>query len=174
MQLQILNIILLLIPGGRAILPFTLMRSLLLEEFINLAPDPGNWNIREIYHGAFRPQHITAHFEGWEYDASCGCFIDATEDRNMVWFGAGTYFINGRELRWPPTLNDFILDCRSLHIPLRWSEGTADKLWFTPPGQLGEPWSRAGSGHNGGKQVDGEDDQQHYALQDVGTARAEG
>ncbi len=132
-----------------------LMKSLLLDEFINLAPDPGNGNIREIYGSAFGPQHITAHFEGWEYDAACGCFIDATEERNMIWFGAATYFINGRELRWPPTLNDFIGDCRSLHIPLRWSEGTADKLWFTP---LGEPWQCAGPGQKGGKPVPGQHD----------------
>lgn len=116
------------------------MKSLLLEEFISLTPDPDNGNIREIYQSPFQPQHITTNFEGWEYDTSYGCFIDHTEERNMVWFGAYTYFINGRELRWPPTLNDFIQDCRSLHINLLWSEGTADRLWFTPPGQLKEPW----------------------------------
>jgi hypothetical protein len=114
------------------------MRSLLLDEFIPLAPNSGNGYIREIYQSAFKPQHMTAHFEGWEFDATCGCFIDSTEERNMVWFGACTYFINGRELRWPPTLNDFIGDCQSLQIHLRWSEGTADKLWFTPPGKPGD------------------------------------
>jgi hypothetical protein len=114
------------------------MKSLLLEEFINLAPDPGNRNISEIYHSTFGPHHITAHFEGWEYDASGSCYIDSTEERNMIWFGAGTYFINGRELRWPPTLNDFIQDCRCLQIHLRWCEGTADKLWLTSPDKPGE------------------------------------
>jgi hypothetical protein len=135
------------------------MKSLLLEEFIPLAPDPANRNIREVYQSPFRPQHITAHFEGWEYDAAYGLFADRTEERNMVWFGTGTYFINGRELRWPPTLNDFIRDCRSLHIPLLWSEGTADKLWFTSPEPTGEAWPCLCSGHNGGKQVDGKDDE---------------
>jgi hypothetical protein len=133
------------------------MKSLLLEEFIPLAPDPANRNIREIYHSPFRPQHITAHFEGWEYDAAYDLFVDHTEDRNMVWFGAGTYFINGRELRWPPTLNDFIQDCRSLHIPLLWSEGTADKLWFTSPRQPGQPWQCLCAGHRVGTPADGED-----------------
>jgi hypothetical protein len=79
------------------------MRSLLLEEFILLAPDPANGNMREIYQRPFRSQHITAHFEGWAYDAPYALFVDHTEERNMVWFGTGTYFINGQELRWPPT-----------------------------------------------------------------------
>ncbi len=133
------------------------MRSLLLEEFIPLAPDPASRNIREIYQSPFRPQHLTAHFEGWEYDAAYDIFVDGTEERNMVWFGAGTYFINGRALRWPPTLNDFIRDCRSLHIPLLWSEGTADKLWFTSPGQPGQPWQCLCLGSTVGEPADGKD-----------------
>jgi hypothetical protein len=60
------------------------MRTLLLEEFIPLAPDPANRNIREIYQTPFRPQHITAHFEGWAYDAPYGLFVDHTEERNTV------------------------------------------------------------------------------------------
>lgn len=134
------------------------MKSLLLEEFIPLAPDPANRNIREIYLSPFSPQHLTAHFEGWEYDAAYDFFVDGTEERNMVWFGAGTYFINGRALRRPPTLNDFIQDCRSLHIPLHWSEATADKLWFTPPGQPGELWQCLCVGHTVGERADGQDD----------------
>jgi hypothetical protein len=107
------------------------MKSLLLEEFLLLAPGPDNGMIKEIYESTFKPQHILVFFEGWEYDESYHCFIDATEERNMVLFGAHTYCINGKELRRPATLNDFIQDCRSLQISLRWGESTADKLWFT-------------------------------------------
>jgi hypothetical protein len=107
------------------------MKSLLLEEFIRLVPGPDQGMIKELYESAFKPQHILVFFEGWEYDESYKCFIDATEERNMVMFGVHTYFINGQELRCPPTLNDFIQDCRFSQINLRWSEATADKLWGT-------------------------------------------
>ncbi len=111
----------------------TPMKSLPLEEFISLAPDPGNGNIADIYKSPFRPEHVGAYFAGWEYDERHGLFVDHTEERNMVSFGAYTYFVNGEELRWPPTVNDFISDCRSVHVTLRWSEATADKLWCTAP-----------------------------------------
>jgi hypothetical protein len=87
-------------------LNFMRMQSLLLEDFITIVPDPANRHIREIYDSPFRPAYSPLYFEGWEYDEPYGCYIDCTEERNMIWFGAYSYFINGDELRWPPTLKE--------------------------------------------------------------------
>jgi|GEM_PF-1455954 len=106
------------------------MISLPLTEFMVRFPHRQLPVVREVYESAFHPSQLLYCFVGWEYFTEYNCYIDYSEERNMIRFGAETYFLNGSELRLPASLNAFIQDCHTKQIQLRWSEGLADKLWL--------------------------------------------
>jgi hypothetical protein len=106
------------------------MISLPLTEFMVRFPHRRLPSVQEVYESAFHPSQLLFYFIGWEYFTEYNCYIDYSEDRNMIRFGTDTYFLNGSELRWPSSLNAFIQDCQANQIQLRWSESLADKLWM--------------------------------------------
>ena len=106
------------------------MQSVCLKEFVQYFPSVPQEYAQKLYMQPFYPQNIPALFEGWEYYAYCGCYIDSSEDRNIIRFGESSYTINAESLHLPDDLNDFISDCRRAGVKLIWSEEMADKLWF--------------------------------------------
>jgi len=105
------------------------MKCIPIEEFTQCFPHANQQTVKEVYENPFQQQHIILYFEGWEYDDTFHCFIDNSEERNMIWFNETTYCINGLSFPWPETLNKFIYDCQASHVNLLWSEFAACKIW---------------------------------------------
>lgn len=78
----------------------------------------------------FHPHRLPEYFEGWEYYDYYQCYIDQTEERNLIKFEESGYVINAQMFEKPATLNDFIEDCLIAGVKLLWSESMADKLWL--------------------------------------------
>jgi hypothetical protein len=106
------------------------MQSVCLKDFVRYFPAVPKEYAQKLYTQPFDPQNILNLFEGWEYDACCGCYIDSTEDRNIVRFDEVSYTINTERFSKPAHTDDFIRDCRQVGVKLLWSEEMADKLWF--------------------------------------------
>lgn len=77
----------------------------------------------------FIPRHIVFCFEGWEFLDAHARYIDASEERNIVWFEQAVYYINGKEFKYPATLKEFMEDCQSLQIHLSWNDSSLSQLY---------------------------------------------
>ncbi|MDJ1503340.1 hypothetical protein [Xanthocytophaga agilis] len=104
------------------------MKSIQLDALSQYFPQLLSKSINELYQSSFEPQQIVLFFEGWEFYEPYNRYIDDTESRNIVWFNESTYCINGTELKWPATLNDFITDCHSFNVDLRWNPAIQERF----------------------------------------------
>ncbi len=79
----------------------------------------------------FDPEQLILCFKGWEYFVPCDRYFDKSEDCNLVWFEENQYFINAKAFRRPPILGDFLADCKTLGIELKWNKDMAFSLCRT-------------------------------------------
>ena len=108
------------------------MQSVCLKDFVQYFPSVPQEYAQKIYTQPFRPEDILYLFEGWEYYENCDCYIDDSEERNILRFEELLYTINAEKIQIPTYVDDFIRDCRERGVRLLWSEQMADKLWFKP------------------------------------------
>jgi len=108
------------------------MQTASFKNFIRLFPHLPQQNVQSLYMQPFHPSCIVESFEGWEYNEYYHCYIDNSEERNLVRFEDFTYSINGQRFKSPHTLNEFIEDCQATGVRLLWSESMANRLWFNP------------------------------------------
>jgi hypothetical protein len=114
------------------------MKALLSETISGLFPHTGpadtvesTESMGDLYTMPFDPEQLVICFKDWQYYAPCNRYFDKSEDCNLVWFEGSQYFINGRAFRRPVVLLDFINDCLSLGIEIRWNKEMAFSLCRT-------------------------------------------
>jgi hypothetical protein len=101
------------------------------NNFITLFPQLPRQYVEKLYMQPFSIESLLEYFEGWEYLTTYDCYIDQSEDRNLLRFAESGYSINSKIIHRPVTLNDFIEGCLLENITLLWSEAMADRLWLT-------------------------------------------
>ena len=104
------------------------MKSLLYEEVTRLFPYIQSRSLEQLYARPFEPRMIMSYFKGWEFYEPYSRYIDSSEERNVIWFEEHTYCINGKRLRIPSTLGQFMEDCRTVGVELFWNK-TTSLLW---------------------------------------------
>lgn len=108
------------------------MKALLSETLTQLFPQNSPVDsMEELYTMPFDPEQLILCFKGWEYYVPCDRYFDKSEDCNLVWFEESRYFINGKYFRRPLILGDFLSDCKTLGIELKWNKDMAFSLCRT-------------------------------------------
>lgn len=103
------------------------MKALLSETLTQMFPHaaaPAE-SMEELYTMPFDPEQLILCFRGWEYYVPCDRYFDKSEDCNLVWFEEDWYFINGKAFRRPLIMADFLADCRSMDIEVKWNKEMA-------------------------------------------------
>ncbi len=109
------------------------MQSVCLQDFVQYFPYVPQEDAQKLYTQPFYPKDLLNLFEGWEYFDYSRCYIDNSEDRNIIRFEDTSYIINAEQFRHPVDVNEFISDCQKVGVKLLWSEEMAEKLWCKPP-----------------------------------------
>ncbi len=103
------------------------MKALLTDTLTQLFPQPASpaESMEELYMMSFDPEQLILCFKGWEYYVPYDRYFDKSEDCNLVWFEEDWYFINGKAFRRPLIMADFLADCRSMGIEVKWNKEMA-------------------------------------------------
>ena len=103
------------------------MKALLTDTLTQLFPHTASpvESMEELYMMPFDPEQLILCFKGWEYYVPCDRYFDKSEDCNLVWFEEDWYFINGKAFRRPLIMADFLADCRTMGIEVKWNKEMA-------------------------------------------------
>ncbi|HEX8531072.1 MAG TPA: hypothetical protein VF646_13670 [Cytophagales bacterium] len=103
------------------------MKALLTDTLTQLFPQAASpaESMEELYMMPFDPEQLILCFKGWEYYVPCDRYFDKSEDCNLVWFEEDWYFINGKAFRRPLIMADFLGDCRTMGIEVKWNKEMA-------------------------------------------------
>ncbi len=106
------------------------MKALLTDTLTQLFPQPASpaESMEELYMMSFDPEQLILCFKGWEYYVPCDRYFDKSEDCNLVWFEEDWYFINGKAFRRPLIMADFLADCRTMGIEVKWNKEMAHNV----------------------------------------------
>jgi hypothetical protein len=106
------------------------MKALLSETMTQMFPQTASpaESMEELHTMPFDPEQLILCFMGWEYYMPCDRYFDKSEDCNLVWFEEDWYFINGKAFRRPLIMADFLADCRSMGIEVKWNKEMAHNV----------------------------------------------
>ncbi len=106
------------------------MKALLTDTLTQLFPQAASpaESTEELYTMPFDPEQLILCFKGWEYYVPCDRYFDKSEDCNLVWFEEDWYFINGKAFRRPLIMADFLADCRTMGIEVKWNKEMAHNV----------------------------------------------
>jgi len=107
------------------------MKAILSETLVQFFPQTHAMEsglMEDLYAMPFDPEQLVLCFKGWEYYVPCDRYFDKSEDCNLVWFEEKSYFINGKAFKRPEVLGDFLADCKTLGIEVKWNTDRAFSL----------------------------------------------